>query len=66
MGAAAMRKLGYRRAAALGLALLSPAALAATQEEALTTITEVMVAVFVGFVATVIVGVYFADPPGRH
>jgi len=63
-----MRKLGYRSAAALGLALLSRAVLAATQEEALATITEVMVGMFVGFVVAVALCVYFnkSDPLEGH
>jgi ABC-type nitrate/sulfonate/bicarbonate transport system permease component len=54
-----MSQPSYGRCTALGLALLSPAARAATQEEVLVTITEVMVGVFLGFVVTVILGVYF-------
>lgn len=54
-----MRKLNCRSGAAVALALLSPAVLAAGQEEALSTITEVMVYAFIVFIVVVIVGEYF-------
>lgn len=54
-----MRKLPYKSGTGIGLALLSPAALAATQEETLTLITEVMACVFIVFVIVVIISVYF-------
>jgi CBS domain-containing protein len=54
-----MRELRYQSVTAIGLALLCPAALAATQEEALTTITEVMVYAFIAFVIVVVAAVYF-------
>lgn len=54
-----MRKLSCKSGAGIALALLSPAVLAAGQEEALSTITEVMVYAFIVFVVVVIVGEYF-------
>jgi CBS domain-containing protein len=54
-----VRKLCNRSGAGFGLALLSSSALAATQEELLTGITEVMAAVFLVFVLVVALGVYF-------
>jgi CBS domain-containing protein len=55
-----MRKLLYKSGTGIGLALLSPAVLAATQEEVLTTIFgQVQMYVFIVFVIIVIVGVYF-------
>ena len=55
-----MRKFLYRSGTGIGLALLSPAALAATQEELLTTIMgQVQMYVFIAFVIIVIAGVYF-------
>jgi len=54
-----MRKLSCKSGAGIALALLCPAVLAAGQEEALSTITEVMVYAFIVFVVVVIVGEYF-------
>jgi CBS domain-containing protein len=55
-----MRKLLYKSGTGIGLALLSPAVLAATQEEVLTTLFgQVQTYVFIVFVIIVIVGVYF-------
>jgi CBS domain-containing protein len=59
-GETAMRKLIYKLGNGIGLALLSSAALAATQEELLTTIMgQVQMYVFIAFVIVVIAGVYF-------
>jgi ABC-type nitrate/sulfonate/bicarbonate transport system permease component len=46
--------------------LLAPAAFGATQEEALATITELMVGMFAAFVVTVILGVYFGKSPDER
>ena len=55
-----MRKLLYKSGTGIGLALLSPAALAATQEEVQTTIFgQVQMYVFIAFVIIVTVAVYF-------
>src|SRR5271169_6386461 len=54
-----MRKLLYRSGAAIGLALLSPASLAATQEEVLTALGKVPLYVLVAFAIVVAVGVTF-------
>ena len=54
-----MRKLLCKSGTAIGLALLSPAALAATQEEVLTTIFGVLIYGLILFVIVVIVVVYF-------
>ena len=55
-----MRKLLYKSGTGIGLALLSPAALAATQEEVQTTLFgQVQMYVFIAFVIIVIAGVYF-------
>ncbi len=54
-----MRKLRYKSGTGIGLALLSPAVLAATQEEELTTVIKVSMYAFIVFVIVVIVGVYF-------
>ena len=54
-----MRKLRYKSATGIGLALLSPAALAATLEEELTTVIKVSMYAFIVFVIVVIIGVYF-------
>ena len=54
-----MRKLRYKLGTAIGLALLSSAALAATQEEVLTIIGKVSIYAFIAFAIVVIVGVYF-------
>jgi CBS domain-containing protein len=55
-----MRKLLYKSGTGIGLALLSPAVFAATQEEVLTTLFgQVQVYVFIVFVIIVIAGVYF-------
>jgi len=53
-----MRNLFYQLATGIGLALLSPAALA-TQEDLLTTIGEAPMYAFLVFVIVVIVAVYF-------
>jgi CBS domain-containing protein len=59
-GATAMSKLLYKSGIGIGLALLSPAALAATQEEVLSTLLgQVQTYVFIGFVIIVIASVYF-------
>ena len=55
-----MRKLIYKLGSGIGLGLLSSAALAATQEELLTTILgQVQMYVFIAFVIIVMAGVYF-------
>ena len=54
-----MRKLLYRSGAAIGLALLSPAALAATQEEVLTALGKVPMYALVAFAIVVAVAVIF-------
>jgi CBS domain-containing protein len=54
-----MRKLRYKTGTGIGLALLSPAVLAATLEEELATIIKVSMYAFILFVIVVIVGVYF-------
>ena len=53
-----MRKLSYKSGTGIGLALLSPAALA-TQEDLLTTIGEVPLYALIAFAIVVIVAVYF-------
>ena len=53
-----MRKLRYKTGTCIGLALLSPAVLAATQEEVLDAIGKVSVYASIVFVIVVIVGVY--------
>ena len=59
-GETAMRKLIYKLGSGIGLGLLSSAALAATQEELLTTILgQVQMYVFIAFVIIVAAGVYF-------
>src|ERR1039458_5673899 len=58
-----MRKFLYKSGACIGLALLSPAALAATQEEVLTTLfgqlQMYLLYLFIIFVIIVIAAVYF-------
>jgi len=55
-----MRKLLYKLGTGIGLALLSSAALAATQEDLLTSLMgQIQMYVLVGFVIIVIAGVYF-------
>jgi CBS domain-containing protein len=54
-----MRKLDYKSGTGIGLTLLSPAVLAATLEEELTTVIKVSMYAFIVFVVVVIVGVYF-------
>jgi CBS domain-containing protein len=54
-----MRKHLYRLGAAIGLALLSPTALAVTLEEELAIVIKVSMYAFIVFVIIVIVGVYF-------
>jgi hypothetical protein len=58
-GGTAMRKLLYRSGAAIGLALLSPPALAATQEEVLTALGKVPMYALVAFAIVVAVAVIF-------
>jgi CBS domain-containing protein len=59
-GATAMRKLLYKLGTGIGLALPSPAVLAATQEEVLTTLFgQVQMYVFIVFVIIVIASVYY-------
>jgi CBS domain-containing protein len=55
-----MRKLLYKSGTGIGLALLSSAALAATQEDLLTSLMgQIQMYMLVGFVIIVIAGVYF-------
>ncbi len=55
-----MRKLLSKFGTGIGIALLSPAALAATQEELLTTLLgQVQMYVLIAFVIIIIAGVYF-------
>jgi CBS domain-containing protein len=54
-----MNKLRYRMGTSIGLALLSPAVLAATVEEELATVIKVSMYSFIVFVIVVIVAVYF-------
>jgi CBS domain-containing protein len=54
-----MRNLRYKSGTGIGLALLSPAVLAATLEEELATVIKVSMYAFIVFVIVVIVGVYF-------
>ena len=54
-----MRNLRYKSGTGIGLALLSPALLAATLEEELTTVIKVSMYAFIVFVIVVIIGVYF-------
>ena len=54
-----MRKLLYGSGAAIGLALLSPAALAASQEDTLTALGQVPLYALIVFVIVVAVAVYF-------
>jgi CBS domain-containing protein len=57
---AAMRKLLYKSGFGIGLALLSSASLAATQEELLSTLLgQIQMYVLIAFVIIVIAGVYF-------
>ncbi len=60
-----MRKLLYKSGTAIGLALLSPAALAANSREEVQTILfgQVQIYVFIAFVIIVAVGVYFMKLP---
>ena len=60
-----MRKLLYKSGTAIGLALLSPAALAANSREQVQTILfgPVQISVFIAFVIIVAVGVYFMKLP---
>ena len=59
-----MRKLLYKSGTAIGLALLSPAALADTREEVQTLLFgQVQLYVFIAFVIIVAVGVYFMKLP---
>jgi CBS domain-containing protein len=58
--ATAMRKLLYKSGFGIGLALLSSASLAATQEELLSTLLgQIQMYVLIAFVIIVIAGVYF-------
>jgi len=61
-----MRRHLPKSVAALCLELLSPAVLAASQEDALATITEVMVGAYVVFIVIVIAGVYFMNLQGKR
>jgi CBS domain-containing protein len=54
-----MRKLRYKPGIGVGLALLSPAVLAATLEETVATTLKVSMYAFILFAIVVIVGVYF-------
>jgi CBS domain-containing protein len=54
-----MRQLRYQLGAGCGLALLAPAAFAATLEDELATIIKVSMYAFIVFVVVVIIGVYF-------
>ncbi len=54
-----MRKLRYKSGTGISLTLLSPAVLAATLEEELTTVIKVSMYAFIVFIIVVIVGVYF-------
>ena len=59
-----MRKLLYKSGTGIGLALVSPSVIAATQEEVLTTIFgQVQMYVLIVFVIIVIAGVYFMRSP---
>jgi CBS domain-containing protein len=59
-GASAMKKLLYKSGTGIGLALLSSAAVAATQEELQTTLFgQIQLYALIAFVITVIAGVYF-------
>jgi CBS domain-containing protein len=60
-GVIAMRKLPFKVLAAIGLSLLCASVCAADQEEALATITKLMVYAFILFVVVVAVGVYFTN-----
>ena len=56
----AMRRLLYKSGSGIGLALLSSASLAATQEELLSTlIGQIQMYLLIAFVIIVIAGVYF-------
>ena len=55
-----MRKLLYKLGTGIGLALLSPAAMAATHEDLLTTLFgQVQLYILIAFVIIVVIGVYF-------
>jgi CBS domain-containing protein len=58
-GEIAMNKLAWRALAAAGLTLLTAAACAADQEEALAMITRIMFYAYFAFIVIVIAGVYF-------
>ena len=59
-----MRKLLYKSGTAFGLALLSPAALAATRDEVQTLLFgQVQIYVFIAFVIVAAVAVYFKKLP---
>jgi CBS domain-containing protein len=61
-----MRKLRFKLGTAFGLALLSSAALAATQEDVLTIIGKVSFYAFIVFAIVVSVGVYFMRPRDKR
>ena len=62
-----MRKLLYKSGIGIGLALVSPAALAATQEELLGTLLgQIQIYVLIAFVIAVIAGVYFMRSRDRR
>src|SRR5450830_1395605 len=62
-----MRKLLYKSGVGIGLALLSSAALAATQEELLTSLMgQIQMYVLIAFVIIVIGGVFFMRSRDKH
>ena len=63
-----MRKLLYKSGTAIGLALLSPAALAATRDEVQTLLFgQVQIYVFIAFVIIAAIAVYFKKlPEDKH
>lgn len=61
-----MKELWRRFVVGFALALLAPAALAATQDELLTIISWIMVGTFAALVVTVVLAVYFGRLPDEH
>ena len=62
-----MRKLLYKSGSGIGIALLSSAAFAATQEELLGTLLgQIQMYVLIAFVIIVIAGVYFMKSRDKH
>ena len=61
-----MSKNHYKLGFGIGLAMLSPAVLAAAQEEMLESITIVMLVIFIAIVVIVAVGVYFMKSNDKH